>query len=194
MTRPLACPLSPDLVQLIADQRLDGLLTWTRSGLHHAMHAEHSPDLNAPWHACTAERRGAAPGYQPTTVTPRSGKVTFDVPQVYDGRLYPQVLEPRLQNACARGRWPPFSEKGGIATHSTAPPDGSAVVCRDQMEPESAKRHHGMAVVRAVSTDQPDGTTTPAERATQGTAYGRRGNGYVCGAFRPAIGDAYTHP
>ncbi len=121
MTRPLACPLSPDLVQLIADQRLDGLLTWTRSGLHHAMHAEHSPDLNAPWHARTAERRGAAPGYQPTTVTPRSGKVTFDVPQVCDGRLYPQVLEPRLQNACARGRWPPFSEKGGHrhALHGT---------------------------------------------------------------------------
>jgi hypothetical protein len=32
----------------------------------------------------------------------------------------------------------------------------------------------------------------PAERATQEIDYGRRGKGYIFGAFRPATGDAYT--
>jgi hypothetical protein len=62
------------------------------------------------------------------------------------------------------------------------------------MGPESAKSHRGKALVRAVPSEQPDGTTTPAERARQEIDYGRRGKGYVFGAFRPATGDAYTCP
>ena len=33
-----------------------------------------------------------------------------------------------------------------------------------------------------------------AERARQEIDYGRRGKGYVFGAFRPATGDAFTAP
>ncbi|WP_052639893.1 transposase [Zavarzinella formosa] len=33
----------------------------------------------------------------------------------------------------------------------------------------------------------------PAARATQEADYGRRGKGYVFGAFRPATGEAFTH-
>ena len=55
-------------------------------------------------------------------------------------------------------------------------------VCLDQLGPESAKSFPGQQLVRAVPTvaDQ------PAERATQEIDYGRRGKGYIFGAFQPA--------
>jgi hypothetical protein len=51
------------------------------------------------------------------------------------------------------------------------------------MGPESAKTYPGSAVVR-----------TRAGRAKQEIDYGRRGKGYIFGAFRPATGDAFTRP
>jgi len=54
------------------------------------------------------------------------------------------------------------------------------------MGPESAKSFLGQGLVR-----RPDGQN-PAERARQEIDYGRRGKGYVFGAFRPATGDALT--
>jgi transposase len=62
------------------------------------------------------------------------------------------------------------------------------------MGPESAKSHRGKQLVRAKPTDQDEGSKTPAERATQELDYGRRGKGYIFGAFRPATGEAYTRP
>lgn len=56
------------------------------------------------------------------------------------------------------------------------------------MGPESAKSFSGQKVVR-IPTE-----TTPAERAKQEVDYGRRGKGYVFGAFRPATGEALTQP
>jgi transposase len=57
------------------------------------------------------------------------------------------------------------------------------------MGPESAKSFAGSAPVRAqVAGDQ------PAQRARQEIDYGRRGKGYIFGAFRPATGEAFTHP
>jgi hypothetical protein len=56
------------------------------------------------------------------------------------------------------------------------------VVCLDEMGPESAKSHPGQQLV--------DATKRPAERATQEIDYGRRGCGYVVGAFQPATGEA----
>lgn len=53
-------------------------------------------------------------------------------------------------------------------------------VCLDEMGPESAKSVRGMHVVR---TD---------ERAVQEIDYGRRGKGYVFGAFQPCDGAALT--
>jgi hypothetical protein len=50
------------------------------------------------------------------------------------------------------------------------------------MGPESAKSFPGRQVVRAT------------ERATQEADYGRRGRGYVFGAFIPATGAVFTVP
>jgi len=38
------------------------------------------------------------------------------------------------------------------------------------------------------------GTEVTGGRAEQAADYGRRGKGYVFGAFRPATGQAFTHP
>ena len=59
------------------------------------------------------------------------------------------------------------------------------------MGPESAKSFPGQQLVRVL----PDPTgTRPAERARQEIDYGRRGKGYIFGAFTPADGAALTVP
>ena len=63
------------------------------------------------------------------------------------------------------------------------------VVCVDELGPESAKSYRGKRLLRPPA--EPDG---PAPRATQEIDYGRRGGGYIFGAFRPATGDALTKP
>jgi len=60
------------------------------------------------------------------------------------------------------------------------------VVNLDEMGPEAAKSYPGQQLVH-----QADGQR-PAERARQEADYGRRGKGYVFGAFRPASGEALT--
>lgn len=62
-------------------------------------------------------------------------------------------------------------------------------VCLDQMGPESAKSFPGRELVRA--RPAPDGQR-PAGRAKQEVDYGRRGKGYIFGAFKPADGEALT--
>ena len=57
------------------------------------------------------------------------------------------------------------------------------------MGPESAKSFPGQQLVHGTATDE-----HPAERATQEVDYGRRGNGYIFGAFRPHTGEAFTRP
>lgn len=57
------------------------------------------------------------------------------------------------------------------------------------MGPESAKSFPGRELVRALP--DPAGKR-PVERATQEVDYGRRGKGYVFGAFKPADGEALT--
>jgi len=59
----------------------------------------------------------------------------------------------------------------------------------DQMGPESAKSNRGPELVRALP--DPAGQR-PAERAMQELAYGRRGKGYLFGAFKPIDGAAFT--
>jgi transposase len=84
-------------------------------------------------------------------------------------------------------------KKGIIATLYTTPPEGSVVVCLDEMGPESAKSFRGRQPIRTGPRDGPEGRV-PARRAKQEVDYGRRGKGYVFGAFRPATGEALTHP
>ena len=57
------------------------------------------------------------------------------------------------------------------------------------MGPESAKSFPGREVLDPAPT-----AGRPAARAKQEADYGRRGKGYVFGAFRPATGEAFTHP
>lgn len=56
------------------------------------------------------------------------------------------------------------------------------------MGPEAAKSHPGSEVIR------PDPTGERRVRAIQEIDYGRRGKGYLFGAFCPATGDAFTVP
>jgi transposase len=55
----------------------------------------------------------------------------------------------------------------------------------DQVEPQSDT---------APAAPQPEGPLRRVERARQEIDYGRRGKGYIFGAFRPATGEALTHP
>ena len=85
---------------------------------------------------------------------------------------------------------PDFAHKrGAITTLYTAPPAGSVTVCLDQMGPEAAKSFPGQQLVRAGPDD-----TRPAARARQEIDDGRRGSGYIFGAFTPADGEALTAP
>jgi transposase len=61
-------------------------------------------------------------------------------------------------------------------------------VCLDEMGPEGAKSFPGRRVVPAPTA------VAPRPRATQEVDYGRRGKGYVSGAFQPATGEAFTVP
>jgi transposase len=57
------------------------------------------------------------------------------------------------------------------------------------MGPEAAKSFPGTEVI-----DPAPKADRPAGRARQAADYGRRGKGYIFGAFRPATGEALTHP
>jgi hypothetical protein len=71
----------------------------------------------------------------------------------------------------------------------TIPPEKSAVICLDQMGPVAAKSYPGQHLVR---TEPEEAPPRPAQHATQEIDYGRRGQGYICGAFCPATGEAPT--
>jgi transposase len=60
------------------------------------------------------------------------------------------------------------------------------VICLDEMGPLSATSHPGREPVRTHAS--------PAGRARQEIDDGRRGTGYVFGAFCPATGAAFTRP
>jgi transposase len=62
------------------------------------------------------------------------------------------------------------------------------------MGPQSAKSYPGQEVVRTEPKDEVDGSHRPASRAKPEIDYGRRGKGYIFGAFRPATGEAFTRP
>lgn len=84
-------------------------------------------------------------------------------------------------------------KKGAIERLYTAPPDGSVVVCLDEMGPAVPKTFPGREPVRVDPGVEPDGTRRPAGRARQEIETGRRQRGgHVFGAFRPATGEAFT--
>lgn len=62
------------------------------------------------------------------------------------------------------------------------------MICLDELGPESVKSFPGARLVRT------GGEGERRARATQEIDYGRRGSGYVFGAFVPATGAALTQP
>jgi transposase len=62
-------------------------------------------------------------------------------------------------------------------------------VCLDEMGPEAAKSFPGPRLVRTHRAGR-----QAVQRAIQEIDYGRRGRGYVFGAFQPATGEALTAP
>lgn len=62
------------------------------------------------------------------------------------------------------------------------------MICLDQMGPVAAKSYPGAQCVRQAAKPE-----APTARAAQEIDYGRRGKGYIFGAFRPATGEALTH-
>jgi transposase len=84
-------------------------------------------------------------------------------------------------------------KEGIIDRLYTDPPAGSVVVCLDEMGPQSARSYPGQEPVRAAPKDS-GGERRAAGRAKQEVDYGRRGKGYIFGAFRPATGEAMTRP
>ena len=60
------------------------------------------------------------------------------------------------------------------------------MICLDEMGPEGAKSVPGRRLVPTPTAER------RRPRATQEVDYGRRGSGYVFGAFRPATGEALT--
>jgi transposase len=83
-------------------------------------------------------------------------------------------------------------------------------VCLDEMGPESAKSFPGQQLVAIpgppapaleagageaeTAAVMPSPSASPAGRASQEIDYGRRGKGYIFGAFKPADGEALTVP
>jgi hypothetical protein len=57
------------------------------------------------------------------------------------------------------------------------------------MGPVAAKRDPGQHLIR---TAPEEASPRPTQRATQEIDYGRRGKGYIFGAFCPATGEALT--
>ena len=66
------------------------------------------------------------------------------------------------------------------------------------MGPLAAKSYAGQQLVYAYGAPADSQTEAQqaqdADRATQEIDYGRRGKGYIFGAFRPSTGDAFTRP
>jgi transposase len=62
------------------------------------------------------------------------------------------------------------------------------------MGPQAAESFPGPEPISTEPKDEADGDRRPAGRAKQEVDYGRRGKGYIFGAFRPATGETLTHP
>ena len=70
----------------------------------------------------------------------------------------------------------------------TAPPPDAVVVCLDELGPIEARTYPGRRLVG------PPTPARPRPRAPQALDYGRRGYGFLYGAFVPATGAAVTAP
>jgi len=98
MTHQRDYTLSPNLVEDLMDQGLDGLPELVRILLNTAMQVEREKYLQAGSYERTDHRQGYANGFKPKTVKTRIGDITFAIPQVRDSGFYPSVLEKGLRS------------------------------------------------------------------------------------------------
>jgi putative transposase len=87
-----------ELLEQVAEQGLEILPELIRIVINAAMQAERSGYLQAEPYQHTPERTGYANGFKPKTVRTRVGEITFAIPQVREGRFYPQALEKGLRS------------------------------------------------------------------------------------------------
>jgi len=93
MTRePESTPVA-DVMELLAEQGLDGMPNAIRILLNEAMKIERAQALGAGPYERSENRVGQANGYKPKTLATRLGKITFDVPQARGVEFYPKSLE-----------------------------------------------------------------------------------------------------
>jgi len=110
----------------------------------------------------------------------------------------------------ASGLIPRSPKKGAHHDALYGAPPGCVVVGLDERGPESAKSFPGRQLVAIQEPPSPvleagagaaattamvaSAPARPAGRARQAIDYGRRGKGYIFGAFKPADGEALTAP
>ncbi len=98
MTYATDFTLPSALLEQPSDQGLDTIAEMMRILLYTAMLAERQRFLKAGPYERSNERTAHANGFKPKTVTTRLGQVTFEIPQVREGGLYPQALEKGLRS------------------------------------------------------------------------------------------------
>ena len=98
MTYEQDCTLSNELLEQIMEHGLDVVPELIRTVLNTAMRLERQRYLGVEPYERSPERRDQANGYKPKTMSLRSGKVTFDIPQVREGGFYPQALEKGIRS------------------------------------------------------------------------------------------------
>ena len=90
--------LPAGLQEEIMAQGLDAIPEMIRLLVNLAMKIERQAYLRAGPYERTPERPDQANGYKPRTVNTRMGAVTFDIPQVRQGKFYPQSLAKGLRS------------------------------------------------------------------------------------------------
>lgn len=86
------------MIELIAEQGLDGLGEAVKILINEAMQVERNRHLQAEPYERSDERRGYANGYKPKQIKTRLGALDLRVPQVREGDFYPSVLERGLRS------------------------------------------------------------------------------------------------
>ena len=93
MTRENESTVMNEVLELIAEQGLDGMADAYRILLNEAMKAERSAVLGAGAYERSPDRKGYANGFKPKTIGIRSGRLTLAVPQTRGVEFYPSALE-----------------------------------------------------------------------------------------------------
>jgi len=93
MTHHNQSTLVQEVIQVLAEQGLDGLAQVFEIVLNEAMKAERSQVLNANPYERSPERVGHANGFKPKSVLSRLGKLQLQIPQTRGVEFYPSALE-----------------------------------------------------------------------------------------------------